>query len=447
MISQSKQHLEAVRQQFERSPYPRISLEETPKDNSSYLYQHHFASAYYHRNQQVIDPKDKLILDAGCGSGYKALALAYANPGAKIVGIDFSEESVKLARTRLEYHGIENVEFHAMAIESIASLGMEFDYINCDEVLYLLPDPEAGLRALKSVLKPQGIIRGNLHSALQRVNFFRAQKLFKMMGLMEDDVTDEMAMELSQETMEALRDSVDLKKKVWNSRIKGNPEGLLANYLLREDRGYTIPDLFELLGKTDLEFISMVNWRQWNPFDLFVEEDKLPAFLGMSLPATSIEERLHLYELLNPIHRLLDFWVGHPGGGCEWQPPEEWDSQTWNLAQVHLHPLLQTDSTRRELETCLQHYRAFTISQQLAIPGVGKVMIDGTTAGCLLPLFQSPQSFSNLTGFFRELRPRNPVTAEATSDEEAFAAVRGLLQSLESLSFVFLSLDPSLAKA
>lgn len=439
MDEQVKKHLEAVKKQFERSPYPRQSLEQTPKDNPSYLYKHHFASAYYHRNQQVIDPKDTLILDAGCGSGYKALALAYANPGAKIVGIDFSEESVKLARTRLDYHGIENFQFEAMAIEDIASLGMEFDYINCDEVLYLLPDPEAGLAALKSVLKPQGIIRGNLHSAFQRVDYFRAQKLFKMMGLMEDEVTDEMAMELSQETMEALRDFVNLKKRVWTTKIKGDEEALLANYLLREDRGYTIPDLFALLEKTELEFISMVNWREWNPFDLFVEEDKLPAFLGMSLPATSMEERLHLYELLNPIHRLLDFWVGHPDQGQDWTLPEDWTPQQWHSAQVQLHPLLQTDSTRQQLETCIQNYQAFSISQQLPISGVGRVMIDSTTAACLLPLSEGPQSFSTLLNFFQDFRPRNPVTGETTSDDEAFAAVRGLLQSLESLSFVFLS--------
>ncbi len=434
-----KKHLDSVKQQFERSPYPRQPLEKTPKDNPSYLYRHHFASAYYHRNQQVIDPKDKLILDAGCGSGYKALALAHANPGAKIVGIDFSEESVKLARTRLEYHGIENVQFEAMAIEDIASLGMEFDYINCDEVLYLLPDPEGGLRALKSVLKPQGIIRSNLHSAFQRFNFFRAQKLFKMMGLMEDDVSDEMAMELSQETMEALRDFVDLKKRVWSSKIKGNEEALLANYLLREDRGYTIPDLFELLQKTDLEFISMFNWRQWNPFDLFVEEDKLPAFLGMSLPATSIEERLHLYELLNPIHRLLDFWVGHPKQGREWSPPIDWTEQQWHNAEVHLHPLLQTQTVRQELEACIQEHRSFAISRQLSIPGVAQVLVESVTATCLLPLLEQPQPISTLTAFFQETRPINPVTGQATSPQEAFRAVRDLLQTLESLSFVFLS--------
>ncbi|MGM0457284.1 MAG: class I SAM-dependent methyltransferase [Cyanobacteriota bacterium] len=434
-----KKHLDAVKQQFERSPYPRQPLDQTPKNNPSYLYKHHFASAYYHRNQQVIDPSDRVILDAGCGSGYKALALAYANPGAKIVGIDFSEESVKLARTRLDYHGIENVQFEAMAIEDIASLGMEFDYINCDEVLYLLPDPEAGLQALKSVLNPQGIIRGNLHSALQRVNYFRAQKLFKMMGLMEDDVSDEMAIELSQETMESLRDFVDLKKRVWSAKIKGNEEALLANYLLREDRGYTIPDLFALLERTELEFISMVNWRQWNPFNLFVEEDKLPAFLGMSLPETSIEERLHLYELLHPVHRLLDFWVGHPDQGQDWTPPEDWTEQQWRTAEVHLHPLLHTPTVRQELEACIQEHRGFAISQQLSIPGVAQVLVESVTATCLLPLFEQPQPLSTLTAFFQEMRPLNPVTGQPTSPQEAFRAVRDLLQTLESLSFVFLS--------
>jgi 2-polyprenyl-3-methyl-5-hydroxy-6-metoxy-1,4-benzoquinol methylase len=441
MDEQLKKHLDAVKQQFERSPYPRQPLDQTPKNNPSYLYKHHFASAYYHRNQKVIDPSDRVILDAGCGSGYKALALAYANPGAKIVGIDFSEESVKLARTRLEYHRIENVQFEAMAIEDIASLGMEFDYINCDEVLYLLPDPEAGLAALKSVLKPKGIIRGNLHSALQRANYFRAQKLFKMMGLMEDDVSDEMAIELSQETMESLRDFVDLKKRVWSTKIKGNVEALLANYLLREDRGYTIPDLFALLETTELEFISMVNWRQWNPFNLFIEEDKLPAFLGMSLPETSIEERLHLYELLHPVHRLLDFWVGHPDDGQDWTPVEDWTPQQWYSAQVQLHPLLQTDSTRQELEASVQGHRAFTIHKQLPIDGVGRVMIDSVTAACLLPLLEGPRSVANLVEFFQQMHPLNPVTGQATSSEQAMMAVRGLLESLTYLSYVFLTLD------
>jgi hypothetical protein len=42
--------------------------------------------------------------------------------------------------------------------------------------LYLMPDPAIALAAMKAVLKPDGIIRANLHSALQRLSFYRAQQ-------------------------------------------------------------------------------------------------------------------------------------------------------------------------------------------------------------------------------------------------------------------------------
>jgi len=54
-------------------------------------------NSYYLRNQKVIKTKGKLVLDAGCGSGYTSLTLAEANPGAKIVGVDISDKSVDIA--------------------------------------------------------------------------------------------------------------------------------------------------------------------------------------------------------------------------------------------------------------------------------------------------------------------------------------------------------------
>ena len=38
------------------------------------------------------------ILDVGCGAGYESMRLA--NLGADVVGVDFSEESIKIARSR-----------------------------------------------------------------------------------------------------------------------------------------------------------------------------------------------------------------------------------------------------------------------------------------------------------------------------------------------------------
>ncbi|MGV0027436.1 hypothetical protein [Phormidesmis priestleyi] len=81
---------------------------------------------------------------------------------------------------------------------------MKFDYINCGEVLYLMPDLVQTLRTLKTVLKPKGILRGNLHSLYQRQNFFRAQQLFTAMGLMQRN-PEETEIGVVLDTMNALK--------------------------------------------------------------------------------------------------------------------------------------------------------------------------------------------------------------------------------------------------
>jgi ubiquinone/menaquinone biosynthesis C-methylase UbiE len=139
---------EKIRQQFDTGPYPRTPLEKSPKNDAMSLYIHNLINPYYLRNQKVIETEGKLILDAGCGSGYKSLVLAEANPGAKIIGVDISEKSVDLARQRLQYHGFDNTDFHVISIEQLPQLGLDFDYINCDEVLYLFRDPSVGLQAM-----------------------------------------------------------------------------------------------------------------------------------------------------------------------------------------------------------------------------------------------------------------------------------------------------------
>lgn len=176
MPSQSSELVEKIRQQFDSAPYPRIPIDKSPKDNPNLLYIHNLVTSYYLRNQKFIESKEKVILDAGCGTGYKSLVLAQANPEAKIVGIDISEESIKLARHRLAYHGYDNAEFYVLPVEDLPKLNYKFDYINCDELLYLFPNPAIALQAMKEVLQPNGIIRSNLHSAIQRVNFFRHKK-------------------------------------------------------------------------------------------------------------------------------------------------------------------------------------------------------------------------------------------------------------------------------
>ncbi|MBE9007169.1 class I SAM-dependent methyltransferase [Fortiea sp. LEGE XX443] len=428
---------EKIRQQFEATPYPNNSLEETPKDKLNLLYVYNFVTPFYLRNQELINTKDKVILDAGCGSGYTSLALAEANPDAKIIGIDLSAESVNLARQRFQYHGFDNAEFHTLSIEDLPKLGMKFDYINCDETLYLLPDPVLGLQAMKSVLQPDGIIHTNLHSYRQRFYYYQAQELFQIMGLL-DTAPQEFETELVRETMRSLRDDVILKQKAWDDTFDQAPNLTLINHLLQGDKGYTVKQMFAMLEATNLEFISMVQWRHWELMDLFKNRDDLPAFLAMSLPELSVEEQLHIFELLHPAHRLLDFWCGRPNQGKLSEPASEWTLADWQSTKVHLHPQLKTEQIKQDLINCIVQGSSWSMTNYINIPLKGPLDLDTTLAACLLPLWEGGQPFDSLVQRWLLIKPINLVTLEPISYKKACYQVQNLLSKLEVFLYVLL---------
>lgn len=435
-----------IRQQFDYGPYPRTPLDKSPKEESEVLYIHNLVTPYYLRHRKVIDTKGKVILDAGCGSGYQALALAAANPGAKIVGIDLSKESVSLAQKRLQHHGFDDAEFHVLKVEDLPQLGIEFDYINCDEVLYLLPDPLAGLHSMKSVLKPDGIIRTNFHSAYQRAGFYRAQELFRLMGLM-DHSPQEFEEQTVIETMQSLKEEIRLKAETWRPElIQGlsqNPEKmkefLAMNFLFIGDTGFTIPEMFALLEAADLEFIQMVEWRKWEVEDLFKDPNKIPDFWSMGLAMASLPEKLRMYELMHPIHRLLDFWCTHPGESGI--PVDDWDDADWRTAIVHLHPQLRSDRIKQELIQCVRAGKQFEISREIKLPTLAPVFLEAGIAACLLPLWEGAQPIQVLVDRYHQIRSIDPVTLEPATDADSFAAVKDLLNRLDA--FLYVLIEPA----
>jgi SAM-dependent methyltransferase len=428
-----------IQQQFDSSPYPRIPIELSPKENASNLYVHNFLTPFYIRNQQIIDPQSITILDVGCGSGFKTLVLAEANPGATIVGIDLSEKSVELARARLQFHGFTHVQFHAMPIRQVSRLNMKFDYINCDEVLYLMPDLAKTLKTLKSVLKPTGIIRGNLHSLYQRYHFFRAQELFTIMGLMQGN-PEETEINVALDTMKALKDGVPLKQQTWNpAQAAERPqEYTLMNYLFQGDQGYTIPDLFDALRGANLEFICMVDQRSWDLLSLFQDPQNLPALWQVSLPRLSMEDRLQIFELIAPIHRLLDFWCGWIGETPDWQVPQSWQPEEWENVQVHLHPQLQTAIVQADLIEAIRQQRSFDISHHLSAAVPAQINLSPYVAACLVPLWDAPQPFSALVQRLLRVRSCDPITLEPTSPQQAMQDLREVVMMLELHLYVLL---------
>jgi 2-polyprenyl-3-methyl-5-hydroxy-6-metoxy-1,4-benzoquinol methylase len=440
MSDQATQLIEKIRQQFEGTPYAKAPIDYSPKDNLNELFINSYATPNYLRHQAVVDPATTTVLDVGCGTGDTTLALALANPGAQVVGMDLSAASVEIARQRIAHHGIPNVEFQALSLTDLPQLGMMFDYINCEEVLYLM-DPRVGLQAMGSVLKPQGIIRSNLHSKLQREPFFRAQELFRYMGLMDSN-PEALEIEIVVSTFQALKSSVNLKTRTWKEDLAGADNGsqILMNYLFHGDRGYTIPDLFQALEQSNLAFVSMTRWRQWEILDLFEDPTDLPAFWEMSLAEATVEQRLSLYELLNPAYRLLDFWCGHPQAEAPKVAVGDWDDTEWAQASIHLHPVWQTDLVCQTLGDCVESGQPFWVDQHLEVtmPNAD-LFLDSLNASLLLALWEGPRTLAQLTDRHLKIKPIHPITLEPTTLAQAQTAVKTMLAQLEVYLYVLLT--------
>lgn len=440
-MTQQRDQRQPIRPQFDELPYPNVPLEQKPGNHPTYLSTHSCVVPYYLRDHRVIDTHGKWILDAGCGSGFKALALAAANPGAHIVGVDISPKSIELAQQRVEYHGIDHpIEFHCLSLEEVPNLPYTFDYINCDETLYLLPDPAAGLQAMRAVLKPDGIIRANLHSAFQRADCYRVQALFQRLGCLEGERT-EAEIALVRQTMGALNNWVITKRRLWNQNpeLQTDPEKVVANFLLRGDKGYTLPQFFKLLREAQLDFISMVNWREWNLQTLFKNIEELPIAIALGLAEMNLEQQLHMFELLHPIHRLLDLYCGHPGQGSDRPPVEDWPHDQWLTATVHLHPQIRTAAFKKFLIESVQNLGMVALDSFFSIDNQ-PFQLDRTTASCLVPLINAPLKMTSLRDRWLQIHPVNPVNLDPIPTEMAFATMRHVLTRLEAAGYVFIEL-------
>jgi len=243
--------------------------------------------------------------------------------------------------------------------------------------------------------------------------------------------------------MRSLKQNTHLKKFVWMSELatEKNDEVVRVNFLLQGDKGFTVKELFAALQAADLEFVSMVNWRHWELMELFQDPENLPPFLAMSLPDVSVEERLHLFELLHPVHRLLDFWCAHPNQAQDYVPISEWTDQDWRQAQVQLHPQLKTPEGKEKLVDCIKFRRPFEISQLIPLPTLNPIIVDSHMAACLLPLWEGPQPFMALVERWQSLQPLNAITLEPVSAQTAFEELKQLLSSLEVYLYVLLELS------
>ena len=93
------------------------------------------------------------VLDAGCGTGRVGRALRQAGVRT-IVGIDFSVESLAVARQRGDYAELQHLDLN----EALPFTSNRFASVVSAGVFTYLSDPSAVLRELVRITRPDGLV-------------------------------------------------------------------------------------------------------------------------------------------------------------------------------------------------------------------------------------------------------------------------------------------------
>jgi SAM-dependent methyltransferase len=106
------------------------------------------------------------LLDAGCGSGQ--WAIAFAERGVRVTGIDLSPEMIRLARDDANARGLD-IEWRTGDVTRLTDPLAVFDAIHARVLLQFLPDVPAALGELRRVLRPGGRLLASVPGALSPI--------------------------------------------------------------------------------------------------------------------------------------------------------------------------------------------------------------------------------------------------------------------------------------
>jgi SAM-dependent methyltransferase len=171
---------EAVRDHYERYPYPHFSLLASVRRQDTYALN---LESLWARFNGVLPPAGaRRILLAGCGS-FSPYPTSLANPAAEIVALDLSLANLRRARLHARLHGCWNIRYEqGDLLDSQAAPG-EFGFIDCYGVLHHLADPRAGLAALARRLAPGGIMRLMVYSRSARQEAESIRRALRHLGI------------------------------------------------------------------------------------------------------------------------------------------------------------------------------------------------------------------------------------------------------------------------
>lgn len=239
---------EQVRGFYDRHPYPR-PLHSLDQYRRLWRDQQRRRAEYHLLWPAEPYREDRSILVAGCGTS-QAAKHAVRWPAALVTGIDFSARSVRHTEGLKRKHNLKNLQVYQLPIERVDELRTSFDQIVCTGVLHHLADPDAGLKTLRDVLKPEGAVHLMVYAPYGRAGIYMLQEYCRQLGIhpSEREIRD-LAIALR-----ALPRGHPLEHLLREAPDFGQKAGLADALLHPQDRAYSVPQLFDFIEEGGLEF-------------------------------------------------------------------------------------------------------------------------------------------------------------------------------------------------
>jgi SAM-dependent methyltransferase len=187
------------------------------------------------------------VLVAGCGT-WQAAMYAICHPDARVVGIDVSPSGLDHTESLKRKHNLTNLVTRQLPIENVSKLDQRFDLIICTGVLHHLFDPDAGLRALRSVLRPDGAMYLMVYAPYGRAGVYMLQEYCRKLGI----GTSAKEIQDLDMVLKALPEHHPLLGILRGSRNSLNAEGLIDALLNPRDRAYSVPELLDFIERNGL---------------------------------------------------------------------------------------------------------------------------------------------------------------------------------------------------
>ena len=329
------------------------------------------------------------ILVAGCGTR-AAVMMAACMPDARVLAIDISERSIAISEQTAQTGGLRNLEHRLRPLEEVATLGRDFDLIDCCGVLHHLADPVAGLSALSSVLRPQGAMSLMVYARYGRAGVYMLQDMGQALGLPVNEETAQTLQEMCRHLPVG---------HPFRSEDK-NPEDLLPMaeimdlFMHPRDVSYDVAGVRELVEDAGMRFHR---WIAQGPYSVSCSPFA-GSQIGDHVSGLPMWERSSTMELLRGTTTTHDFVVTHP----ERAGADELFAGAGLLAAVPAQAAHVGMEAHGDLVT------VFSRSAQRGRPSVTQ---EKSALGALFQAFQSQQTVGEIIAAETQATP-NPHVSE-----------------------------------